>query len=215
MTDTEQTLVNTGENSELNAGSTLENEQTPQENAQADAEKPQETKTRASWTVKKPKVSDVEFIVSLQKPGQTISDALSSVVELAQKPPVTKEKALAEDQEIITIWEELYDYADSEDKTVEDTIKRLFSEKSVLENHVKQIESELNKKVDVPENAMVIEFASDVAAAIRLIRPEMANSNLIDFDKGNDKSYVNAIVMFALKRVFFVDFYKIYRRIWK
>jgi hypothetical protein len=213
-----QTLENTAVKPESKTDFTEENTKKAEENADFTKEnngvtkenEPSNSDFTPNWNVRNARVTDIQYITSFATEGKKVNEALSEVVKLAQNN--TLAPVLKDDEEIIVISEELYNYANDTDATLEDTIQRLFDElkatKEMLQtekentaNALKQVESQTLQ----PDQA-IITFDAKTAENIRKARPFISKQNYITYEKNNNRDFINKLANHAVNKVLRIDF---------
>lgn len=153
-----------------------------------------------NFNVRNARVTDVNFIKSLAINGKSVGEALSQVVELAQAAPQLKDN-----EEIITITDDLLKFADATDIDVNFTISRLISELELLKNENARLRLDAQGK-ELKNGEVIITFTDKTAESIRKVRPFIARSGYIVYEKNNNTDFLNKLVNHAVNKVLRIDF---------
>lgn len=153
-----------------------------------------------NFNVRNARVTDVNFIKSLAINGKSVGEALSQVVELAQAAPQLKDN-----EEIITITDDLLKFADATDIDVNFTISRLISELELLKNENARLRLDAQDN-ELKKGEAIITFTDKTAESIRKVRPFIVRSGYLVYEKNNNTDFLNKLVNHAINKVLRIDF---------
>lgn len=193
-TKTEQTPVNIAENE------IVSNPQAEEITQKATAS----TEFSPNYNIRNARLTDVNYIKTFAINGKSIAQALAEVVKLAQTP---KENStpLKENEYILTISDELADYATAQEATVEETIDRLLNELKAAqtENAKLRLQTE-NKKLQAGE--VVITFDKKTGENITKVRRLGLLGKNFTWEKNNNTDFLNKLVNYSVNKVLRIDF---------
>lgn len=192
---TEQTPVNIAENTSVS--NTQADENTPKAKANPNF--------TPNYNIRNARITDVNFIKTFAINGKSIAQALAEVVKLAQKPNMLE---MESDQALITYSDELIEFANDTDKTVNDTVIRLLSElKAEKENSANlRLSIESNKPAPANPCDALITFDNKTAENITKVRRHCAVGKYLVWEKGNSTDFLNKLVNHAVNKVLRIDF---------
>lgn len=223
---TGQTLENNDNPAGANTSNTTENPSVTEENKDF----------QPNYNIRNAKITDVKFINSFATDGKKVSEALSHVVKLAQRPE-QNDVTLKENECIITVSKHLLDFtteasgttqqsidyvfevvqavtpaleefAIDEDKTPLDTLQRLFSAlKEEKETSAKlRLQIENSKPEERKANELFVVFDEKTGENIRKVRPFIAKKGYLQYEQGNHQDFINKLVNHAVNKVLRIDF---------
>lgn len=158
-----------------------------------------------NYNIRNARLTDVNYIKTFAINGKSVSEALSEVVKLAKCPNVIE---LESDQALINYSDELIEFANDADKTVNDTVVRLLSElKAEKENSANlRLSIESNKPAPAKPGEVLITFDNKTAENITKVRRHCAIGKYLVWEKGNSTDFLNKLVNHSVNKVLRIDF---------